>query len=142
MTNRRKYEAIVDAQNFIADMVFVQGFVDDDYVIDEHAEFMESDEGLSKFFGIIANVPNSFRGKIGLLTVLCAGNFIKSSGSYGFRMPGAKACLEMYEQVERAYKKKLPIKISVYEINLTGYTWDEHTIVPSRPIGYRRKEVA
>ena len=141
MTNRRKYEAITDAMNFIADMVYAQEFATGDQ--EDLSEFMESDEGISKFFGIIANVPNSFRGKIGLLTVLCAGNFVGSSRSYGFHMPSTRACLDLYDQVERAYKKRLPIKIKigVYEISLTGYTWDEHTIVPTKPLGYRRKEV-
>lgn len=96
------------------------------------------------------NTPRPFKNKIGLLSVLCAGRFIHlGNGRYRFDEALPEASILIYDQVERAYKKKLPLKIKLYSYyrysryGLRRYEqYELYTVVPSQPLGYRMKEVS
>ena len=71
-----------------------------------------------KFIGTIG--PKSLRDSVlykqALLCVLFAGNFRRaSSGYYIFHMPSLTGCLIEWDVVQNLYRRKKPIKITVYD---------------------------
>lgn len=92
---------------------------------------LERNEDIKVFTDLVLRNIDIGRGewvtRIAALTVLTAGSFNQNRGhGYYFIMPSEEDCCEAYLDIERKYKRKVPLYLTVFPYTESGQ--DEYTI--------------